>query len=225
MKRNVHVSCSGAILHVMLVHVCVRVGKHQQRISVIFGIGPARCRDTCTYCNRHFGLISSPSEWTCRREAGKASKATGWLFVRSTTSYPLPSTIPRFQTTCHCLYFPFLLYWTNASLSHIVNYINFSRNKSNQPSPRRPRRHPWLLTPISRWPHSMYVSFFFSVIHTLPYTGKSLCFYSLESYVQVRKLKSTTRWVSILGKFWRISSIVDVVFILHFLVADVYVQI
>ena len=71
----------------------------------------------------------------------------------------------------------------------------------------------------------MYVSSFFLVIHTLPYTGKSLCFYSFESYVQVRKLKSTTRWVSILGKFWRISSIVDVVFILHFLVADVYVQI
>ena len=141
-------------------YVCVRVGKHQQRISVIFGIGPARCHDTCTYCNRHFGLISSPSEWTCRREAREASKATGWLFVRSTTSYPLPSTIPRFQTTCHCLYFPFLLYWANASLSYTINYANFWRNKQNQPSPRRPRRHPWLLTPISRWPHSMYVSFF-----------------------------------------------------------------
>ena len=94
-KRNVHVSCSGAILHVMLVHVCVRVGKHQQRISVIFGIGPARCHDTCTYCNRHFGLISSPSEW----HAGEASKATGWLYVRSTTSYPLPSTIQE-----HCAF-------------------------------------------------------------------------------------------------------------------------
>ena len=71
----------------------------------------------------------------------------------------------------------------------------------------------------------MYVSSFFLVIHTLPYTGKSLRFYSLESYVQVRKLKSTTCCVSILGKFWRISSIVGVVFIHHFLVADVYVQI
>ena len=71
----------------------------------------------------------------------------------------------------------------------------------------------------------MYVSFFFSVIHTLPYTGKSLRFYSLESYTQVRKLKSTTHCISIIGEFRWISSIVGVVFILHFLVADVYVQI